>query len=80
MCSFLVNGSPTKVSKGLRQGDPSTSYMFMVVVEGLIREAIELNMFSSFKVGNEGVQVNLLQYKDDTIFFGKTSLKNVMTI
>ena len=48
-----------------------TSYMFMVVAEGLIREAIELNMFSSFKVGNEGVQVNLLQYTDDTIFVGR---------
>jgi len=51
---MLINGSPTsefKVSKGLRQRDLLVPFLYVVVVEGLsglMREAIELNMFSSF--------------------------------
>lgn len=37
-------------------------------------------MFKGYNVGNKGCEVSLLQYIDDTIFVGETSVRNVMII
>jgi len=37
-------------------------------------------LFSRIKVGNKNVDVNLLQFVDDTLFICKSSVKNIMTI
>lgn len=60
-----------------------TSFLFVVVAEGLIemmREATSRNMYSSYKVGKNKVEVNLLQYADDTLFLVETTLNNVLVI
>lgn len=57
--SFLVNDSPTKevlVNKRLRQGDPFTPFLSLIIIEGLngiMRNAIEKGMFKGFKAGVE---------------------------
>lgn len=72
----LVNSNPTSeflVQKGLRQGHPLTPFLFTIVSErlcGIMREAIERNLYTSFLVGDGNVKVNLLQYANDTFFFG----------
>jgi len=63
---MLVNGSLTKeinIQKGPKEEDPSTPFSFLLVVEGLsgaVRSAEERNLFSGFKVGNEGLSVTHL--------------------
>ncbi|KAH1150639.1 hypothetical protein GYH30_044590 [Glycine max] len=84
--SVLVNGSPTNEftpQRGLRQGDPLAPLLFNIAAEGLtglMREALDKNLYSSFLVGTNSEPVNILQYADDTIFLGETTLKNVKTI
>jgi len=76
--SILVNGSPTeefKPKRGLRQGDPLTPFLFLIVSEGLtrlVREAKRAGLFKGVEMGTQKVQVNLLQFADDTIFFLQT--------
>jgi hypothetical protein len=54
--SVLVNGSPTadfNAGKGLRQGDPLSPFLFLIVVEGLsglMRKAVENHLFHGYKV------------------------------
>ena len=84
--SILVNGSLTSEfipQRGLRQGGPLAPFLFNIVVEGLnglVREAMDKNLFQSFSVGRNEVKVSILQYANDTLFLGKASMENVKVI
>ena len=84
--SIVVNGSPTsefKPQRGLRQGDPLAPLLFELVAEGLtgmMKEAISKHCFHNFMVGKNKVAVNILQFADDTIFFGEASMDNIQVI
>ncbi|XP_028201804.1 uncharacterized protein LOC114385979 [Glycine soja] len=84
--SILLNGSSTsefKPQRGLRQGDPLAPLLFDLVAEGLtgmMREATIKDCFQSFLVGKNKVPVNILQFADDTIFFGEASVDNVKAV
>jgi len=73
--SVLVNGSPSNEfipQKGIRQGDPLAPFLFNVIVEalsGLQRKAIAENMYKGYPVGSKKVDISILQYADDTIFW-----------
>ncbi|CAK8537008.1 unnamed protein product [Lathyrus sativus] len=83
--SVLVNGSPTKefeVEKGLRQGDPLSPFLFVIVAEGLaglVRKSQELGEFEGFVV-NGKCMVDLLQFADDTLIVGEGTWKHVWAI
>ncbi|MCH88013.1 LINE-1 reverse transcriptase like, partial [Trifolium medium] len=83
--SVLVNGSPTedfKVSKGLRQGDPLSPFLFLIAAEGLtglVKKAVEIGKFHGYNV-HETLQFQILQFVDDTVLVGEGSWDNVWTI
>lgn len=73
--SILLNGSPLKpfkMEKGLRQGDPHSPYLFILVTEvlvSLLKKANELNHINAVEVGKDKLRLNLLQFADDTFIF-----------
>ncbi|GKU90517.1 hypothetical protein SLEP1_g4505 [Rubroshorea leprosula] len=86
MVSILINESPTRqflVTKGIRQGDPLSPFLFLIVAEGLnglMAVAIDKELYKGVEVGNEAVTVTHLQFADGTIFFGEASEQNIRTI
>jgi hypothetical protein len=83
--SVLVNGSPTDdfiVGKGLRQGDPLSPFLFLIVAEGLtglMGKVVENNVFHGYKVSNS-IFFHTLQFADDTIIMGEGNWDNLWTI
>nr|KYP31002.1 hypothetical protein KK1_049288 [Cajanus cajan] len=83
--SVLVNGSPTEeftTQRGLRQGDPLAPFLFLVVAEGMsgmMREAVNKGLYTRYRVGKDQVEVNMLQFADDTLFLGEATKTNIIT-
>jgi hypothetical protein len=54
--SVFLNGSPTEdfgIGKGLRQGDPLSPFLFLIVAEGLtglMSKAVDNSLFNGYKV------------------------------
>ena len=76
--SVLFNGSPTGFfpsSKGLRQGDPLSPYLFVIGMEALsclINHAVEGNYFARSRIAvgrGEDMVISHLLYADDTLIF-----------
>ncbi|GKV43679.1 hypothetical protein SLEP1_g50940 [Rubroshorea leprosula] len=84
--SVLVNGSPTeefKMEKGLRQGDPIASFLFLIVAEGLnvlIESAINKELFQGIPVGSGDLNISHLQFANDTAVMGKAELGNIKAV
>ncbi|GKV51081.1 hypothetical protein SLEP1_g57759 [Rubroshorea leprosula] len=84
--SVLVNGSPTRefeVGKGLRQGDPLSPFLFLLIAEGLqglVQRAVTEGMLHGIEVGKKGMSVSLLQFADDTIIMGRADAENIRMI
>jgi hypothetical protein len=84
--SVLVNGSHTSeisIQRGLKQGDPLAPFLFLLVAEGfagLMRSAVEKNLFKGFGVGPENLIVTHLQYADDTLCVGEATIENLWTL
>jgi hypothetical protein len=84
--SVLVNGCPTSkinIQRGLKQGDPLAPFLFLLVVEGfsgVMRKAVEVNLFKGFTIGRSSVVISHLQYADDTLCIGEASVSNLWSL
>ncbi|RVW43709.1 putative mitochondrial protein [Vitis vinifera] len=84
--AVLVNGNAkgwVKASRGLRQGDPLSPLLFIIVADVLSRmllKAEERNVLEGFKVGRNRTRVSHLQFADDTIFFSSSREEDMMTL
>ncbi|KAL5555254.1 hypothetical protein UlMin_037490 [Ulmus minor] len=72
--SIMINGKPRGrfgASRGLRQGDPLSPFLFILVADILGRmmdKAVRIGEVKGFKVGREEEVVSHLQFADDTLF------------
>lgn len=75
--SVLINGGPSSfftASRGLRQGDPLSSLLFIIVIESLndlLRRANDLQLMKGVSVrrGENSTVVTHLLFADDTLIF-----------
>ncbi|KAJ0589790.1 putative RNA-directed DNA polymerase [Helianthus annuus] len=84
--SVLVNGAPTfefECFKGMRQGDPLSPFLFVIVMEALssmIRRACNLEIVKGVSLPNGGPVVSHLFYADDAVILGEWSRDNIINV
>ena len=84
--AVMVNGRPRgwfEASRGLRQGDPLSPFLFTLVVDVLSRlvsKAEERGIIRGFEVGRERVKISHLQFADDTILFLDADEENMRDV
>ena len=84
--SILFNGGnmePIFRSRGIRQGDPLSPYLFILCMEALgflIDEKCKDKSWSPIKSSNNGVAFLHLFFADDLVLFAKVDLINCSTI
>ncbi|XP_015940848.1 uncharacterized protein LOC107466388 [Arachis duranensis] len=82
--SVLINGSPSnpfRMERGLRQRDPLSPFLFVLVVDVLHRmvgEAVRNGHISPLLVGRDNIELSHLQFVDDTILFCPQEMEIVM--
>ncbi|GKA85425.1 RNA-directed DNA polymerase, eukaryota [Tanacetum coccineum] len=83
--SILVNGSPTsefQFYKGLKQGDPLSPFLFILIMESLhlsFQKLVNEGLFKGVHI-DPSLQLSHLFYADDVIFMGQWSESNISTI
>ncbi|XP_028068804.1 uncharacterized protein LOC114271378 [Camellia sinensis] len=84
--SVLVNGSPIKKfvpTRGLRQGDPLSPYLFVLCAEGLsalIKRAEGEGKLTGVAVCRGSPRVSHLLFADDSLLFGAANMQELVVV
>ncbi|XP_057986601.1 uncharacterized protein LOC131171150 [Hevea brasiliensis] len=84
--SILINGAPSEsfiLTRGLRQGDPLSPYLFLFVsqaLSSLIAHAKELGQIKGLKINRTTPVITNVLFADDTLLFGKANKGEAMAI
>ncbi|GKC07706.1 RNA-directed DNA polymerase, eukaryota, reverse transcriptase zinc-binding domain protein [Tanacetum coccineum] len=85
--SILINGSPTlefSLGHGLRQGDPLSPFLFILVMEGLhlaLQEANHSWLIKGVSLGNDAFNVSHFFFADDVVIltdWNTNDMKNIV--
>ncbi|KAK5802173.1 hypothetical protein PVK06_029756 [Gossypium arboreum] len=77
------NGEWFLPSRGLRQGDPLSPYLFLIFSEGfsiLIREAKHKGLMRGASIGKKRLSINHLFFADDCILFRDASCEGAYAV
>ncbi|GJV71332.1 RNA-directed DNA polymerase, eukaryota, reverse transcriptase zinc-binding domain protein [Tanacetum coccineum] len=83
--SVLVNGSPIskfQFHRGLKQGDPISPFIFILIMETLhlsFKRVIKANLFKGISI-NASFSISHLFYADDVVFIGEWNSSNIKTV
>ncbi|BBH03133.1 Ribonuclease H-like superfamily protein [Prunus dulcis] len=72
-------GNTFTPTRGIRQGDPLSPYLFLIVSEVLslmIKKACEANYLQGLKFGRSGPTLSHLLFADDALFFIRGNTQN----
>nr|GEW66707.1 glucose-methanol-choline oxidoreductase, FAD/NAD(P)-binding domain protein [Tanacetum cinerariifolium] len=83
--SIIINGIPTKefqFFKGLKQGDPLSTFLFILIMESLhlsLQRVVDVGMFKGINL-SPLVNLSHMFYADDAVFVGQWCDGNINTL
>ncbi|CAL9023608.1 unnamed protein product [Prunus brigantina] len=84
--AVVINGKPGRYfspSRGIRQGDPISPYLFLMISEVLsllIKHACNANLIQGIRLAPGGPLLSHLLFADDTLLFLKANEQNCHNI
>lgn len=84
--SIFINGKPSQFfepTRGIRQGDPISPYLFIICMERLsriIEETVTLKAWTTVSITHKGPKISHLFFTDDLALFAQANHQNCRTI